>query len=40
MPKWIEARNNLMQYMANPKEADEATKTLLEDIKKLTNNEL
>ena len=40
MPKWLEARNGLLQYMANPKEADEATKTLLEDIKKLTNNEL
>ena len=40
MPKWLEARNSLLQYMTNPKEADEATKTLLEDIKKLTNNEL
>ena len=40
MPKWLEARNSLLQYMANPKEADEATKTLLEDIKKLTSNEL
>ena len=38
MPKWLEARNTLLQYMANPKEADEATKTLLEDINKLTNN--
>jgi hypothetical protein len=40
MPKWLEARNKMLQYTANPKEAVEATKSLLEDIKKLTNNEL
>ena len=40
MPKWLEARNKMLQYTANPKEAAEATKSLLEDIKKLTNNEL
>ena len=40
MPKWLVARNKMLQYTANPKEAAEATKSLLEDIKKLTNNEL
>jgi hypothetical protein len=40
MPKWLEARNKMLQYTANPKEAAEATKSLLEDINKLTNNEL
>lgn len=40
LPKWLEARNKMLQYSANPKEAVDATKTLLEDIKKLTDREI
>ena len=40
LPKWLVARSKMLQYTANPKEAAEATKSLLEDINKLTNNEL
>ena len=40
LPKWLEARKNMLQYSANPKEAVDATKSFLEDIKKISSDEI
>ncbi len=39
LPKWLEARKNMLQYTANTEEAVQTTKSVLEQIKTLTSIE-